>query len=132
MRVSSYVMPLIINFSKKSMNFSLTRRISVQSFPNFEPAMIPNIYKHISEFLVFVITDFIILSLINYFIPIWISSDFDERRTFLQNLSRVGSSDLMALSIIFWKSYTIKCSTFLSLAAKLIARASNSTAPILG
>ena len=43
MMVSSSVMPLIMSFSMKSMNFSLTSRMSVQSLPSFDPAMIPNI-----------------------------------------------------------------------------------------
>ena len=132
MMVSSQVIPLIISFSKKSMNFSFTKRISVQSLPNFDPAIIPNIYRHISEFLVFVITVFINLSRISGFMPMCISSDFEERRTFLQNLRRVGSQDFIAFYIILKKSQGIRCYTFLSLAARLIARARSSTAPMLG
>ena len=113
MRVSSSVIPLIISFSMKSIKRSFTRIMSVQSFPSREAAIIPNIYKHISAFFVLVITVFITLSRIISFIPECISSFFDERSTFLQNFSRVGSYDRIALSISFRKSSGTKCSTFL-------------------
>lgn len=114
------------------MNFSLLRRMSVHSLPSREAPMIPKIYKHISVFFAFVITIFISLSLIAPFIRLCSSSLFEDRSTFLQNFSRVGSSLLIALSRILLKSYTLRCSTLRSLAAKLIARASSSMAPMLG
>jgi hypothetical protein len=93
--------------------------------------MMPKTYKHIYEFLALVITNFMSLSRIYGFKDVWNLSSFDDRSTVLQNLSRVGSSLLMALSTILKKSSGDRCSTFLSFAARFIAKASNYIAPIL-
>lgn len=130
--MSSQVTPLIILFYRQSMNFSLLRSISVHSLPSLEALIVPSISKHISVFFAFVITIFISFYLIAAFIKLCISQFLDDLSTFLQNLRIVGSSLFIALSKILLKSQTDKCSTFLQLAAKLIAKASSSIAPMLG
>lgn len=70
MRMSSSVTPLIMLFSKKSMNFSLLSKMSVHYLPKREAPIIPKIYRHMSVFLAFVITIFISLSLIAPFIKL--------------------------------------------------------------
>lgn len=85
-----------------------------------------------SEFLVFTITVLISLSRITPFMFLWISSFFDERSTTLQNFKIVGSSDRTAFSKIFMKSSANKCYTLRSFEAKLMARDSSSTTPMLG
>ena len=141
-RVSSSVIPLIITFYKKSKNFSLLNKMSVQSFPILEFDKMSITSSNISEFFDLVMTNLINLSLMYIFILSWISflEDFYlswlilpavDFKTVLQNFNIVGSSDLIALSKTLKKSSGTICSTFLSLQTKLIAKASNYIALML-
>lgn len=99
-RMSSSLTPEIIILPKYSISFSLFSKMSVQSLPILELLMIPNNSRHIYSFFDFVITSFIILSLITPFMPWWIYGFLDDFNMFLHSFNKVQSSLLIARSMI--------------------------------